>query len=87
LLPYLIDIQNDLLGNLETRVVVPLYVRSAAKSIQRLTPLVTFKGSEYLLMTPQGAGVPVARFGHPAGDMSDQRDLIIAAIDFLVRGF
>lgn len=87
-LPLLLDIQSDLLHPLATRVVVPLSPAGTTRSrvMHRLTPLLTFAGKEYLMLTPQLAGIATRELGPVAGDLSAQRDVITAAVDFLISG-
>ena len=87
--PFLVDVQAELLEDLRTRVVIPL---SRAVALTRfpmayLTPMVTFDGAAYLLMTPQLAGISRAELGPHAGSVADQERVIATAIGFLVRGF
>jgi toxin CcdB len=87
--PFLLDIQSDLLEVLATRVVVPLEPASAAaraRSMQTLTPILKFDGKEFQMMTPQLAGIPARDLGAVAGDLTAERDKIIAAVDFLISG-
>lgn len=88
-IPFLLDIQNGLLSGLDTRVVVPLYLKGAASSspMTRLTPVVSFKGKTLVAMVPELAGVSKRHLGAPAGDLAMFRAEVIAAIDLLVSGF
>jgi toxin CcdB len=87
--PFLVDVQSDLLDELQTRVVVPLTKASALakKPLSNLTPALKFDGETYVLMTPQLAGVARTELGAAAGSVAEQRQVIVAAIDFLVTGF
>jgi toxin CcdB len=87
-LPLLLDIQSDLLEVLATRVVVPLAPAGAApaRSMRTLTPILKFEGKEFLMLTPQVAGIPARELGPVAGDLESDRDKIIAAVDFLLSG-
>jgi toxin CcdB len=65
--PFLVDVQADLLEELGTRVVVPL-ARSEALidfPTQYLTPLITFQGRPYALLTPQLARRARSAGGEP----------------------
>jgi toxin CcdB len=71
------------------RVVVPL-TRSPAltkKPVSHLTPEVSFEGDPYLLIAPQLAGVNRAELGSLAGSLAEERQTILAALDFLLTGF
>jgi toxin CcdB len=50
-------------------------------------PIVRFDGDAYVLVTPQLAGIPRNALGRPAGSLAEQRDTIMAAMDFLLLGF
>lgn len=87
--PLLVDVQSDLLEDLQTRVVIPLTRASTLtkKPLGNLTPTLVFDDESYLLMTPQLAGVAKTALGSLAGSLAEQRQLILAAIDFLLVGF
>jgi toxin CcdB len=86
--PLLLDIQSDLLEPLATRVVMPLSPATAARSrgMRTLTPVLRFEGKEYVVLTPQLAGIPARELGPIAGHLISERDAIIAAVDFLLAG-
>jgi len=86
--PLLLDTQSDLLDPPATRVVVPLSPAGAtrSRSMQKLTPMLTFEGQEYLMLTPHLAGIPTRELGALAGDLATQRAVITAAVDFLISG-
>lgn len=86
--PFLVDVQADLLSELGSRVVIPLTkaTKLARKPIDRLTPVIKVDGDEYLLLTPQLAGIRSAELGPPVATLTEQRQIIVAAIDFLITG-
>lgn len=86
--PYLLNVQSDLIEDLGTRVVVPLYPVSAMKGeiLRTLTPVFEVDGAPYVMMTPQLAGIPRKSLGATVADLSLQRDQIIAALDLLITG-
>ena len=87
--PFLVDIQSDLLDELQTRVVIPLTKASALakKPLSNVTPALKFEGDSYLLITPQLAGVARTDLGGSIGSLAEQRQVIVAAVDFLLMGF
>lgn len=87
-IPYLLDVQSDLLSALGTRIVVPVFTRKAApaRTITRLTPELSFAGEPLVLMTPQLAGVRTKDLGEIVGDLSVHRAEILASLDLLVTG-
>lgn len=86
--PYLLDVQNDLLDDLETRVVVPLCPISAMKgqTLRTLMPALEIEGERFVMLTPQMAGIPKSELGAPVTRVEQYRFEIIAAIDFLLTG-
>jgi len=86
--PYLLDLQADLLNPLATRVVAPLVRASATgKPIGHLNPQLQIKRKAVYLSTAELAGVPVRALGEKVDSLKDQRQIIIAALDFLFTGF
>ena len=71
-----------------TRIVIPLGKRSAlgGKTIQGLTPEISFGNQELLLLTPQISAVPEKHLKNPIGSLSHFRDKIIGAMDLAVTG-
>ncbi len=88
-IPFLLDVQNDLLSDLKTRVVIPLYSKTllGTKPITRLVPEVQVEGKKLVLMTPQLAGVAVKDLGEPVASLVERRADIVAALDLLITGF
>jgi toxin CcdB len=83
--PYLLDIQHDLLDNLSTRVVIPLVV--GMKPVTHLTPVFVVDGQQVSLSTAEMAGVPLRVLGAKVSSLEQSRQEIIAAVDFLITGF
>jgi len=86
--PLLLDVQSDLLEPLATRVVVPLTpaAPARARAMRTLTPVLKFDDKEYLMLTPQIAGIPARDLGPIAGNLASDRNTIVAAVDFLLTG-
>jgi len=86
--PYLVDVQSDLLEDLQTRVVIPLSKVPAItkKPLSQLTPILQFAGEAHVLVIPQLAGIARTELGVAAGSLADRRDIILAAMDFLLTG-
>lgn len=86
--PYFVDIQNDLLESLNTRLVVPLahstYFHD--KPIDTLCPTIARDDGRYVLLTHQMTNVPISALSTPVCSLEHLRDEIVAAIDFLVTG-
>lgn len=86
--PYLLDIQSDLLDALSTRVVVPLAVqgRGAPPPMSRLMPVFEIEGRACTMVTPQLAGVPRTVLGQKVASLAHARHEIVAALDVLISG-
>jgi len=88
-IPFLVDVQADLLDELGTRVVIPLAKTAELTGFPMLylVPVVAFQGKPYALLTPQLAGILREELGPQAGSLADQGRVISGALDFLLRGF
>lgn len=88
-IPYLVDVQSDLLSDLDSRVVIPLYTKKSlsTKPMTRLTPELQLEGKKFILMTPQMAGISVKELGEPVCEITKNRNEIISSIDLLITGF
>jgi len=87
-IPYLLDVQSDLLKNLKTRVVIPLYSVSAmGKAAKHLNPQFSIKRTTIIMSTAELAGVTVNSLGDKVCSLKEHRNEIIAALDFLFTGF
>jgi len=88
IIPYLLDVQADILSNLATRVVVPLYSATAmGKAAQHLNPQFSIQRTAVILSTAELAGVPASILGNKVCSLKEHRSEIIAALDFLITGF
>ena len=86
--PYIVDIQNPVISDIVTRIVIPLgkleHFRN--EKMKGLTPEVEYEGEKLLLLTPQIASIPSSVLKKPIGSLSHLRDEIIAALDFAITG-
>lgn len=86
-IPYLLDIQADLLDRLSTRVVVPLVVaEEMALAAKHLNPQFKIKGAAVVMSTAELAGIPNRALGDKVATLKNKRDEIIAALDLLFTG-
>lgn len=82
-----VDCQCELLDELATRVVIPLYSPGQTPwNFPRLAPMVQFGDQSFILATPDMAAVATRELGAPLGSIADQRYVILNAIDFLLTG-
>lgn len=87
-IPYLLDVQAELLDNLSTRVVVPLIsVSVMGKAAKHLNPQFKIKRTAVVMSTAELAGVSLHVLGEKVCSLKGQRNEIIAALDFLFTGF
>ena len=84
-IPYLLDIQNDILKNLTTRVVIPFVISN--QSINFLNPRFNINNIDVVLSTAELASIPIEILGNKICSLKDRREEIIGAVDFLVTGF
>lgn len=87
--PYLLDVQSDLLSILATRMVVPLYRQEAvqSKAMTRLTPVVRVQNLPLIAMVPEMAGIHKRDLGTVVAEAPAQRSELLQAIDLLLTGF
>jgi toxin CcdB len=86
--PLLLDVQSDVLGRLDRRVVVPMATRKRFKPrpIARLNPVVTIGGVEYVLLFQDLASIPKSALGERVDSLASHRVELIAALDLLFTG-
>jgi toxin CcdB len=88
--PYLLDVQSDLLHGLDTRVVIPLRRRDRMPAVSlphNLVPVLEVEGIECVVETPKLAAVPTRALKTPVGSLAASQTEITQAQDFLVHGF
>lgn len=86
-IPYLLDVQADLLDTLATRVVVPLVLaEEMGLAAKHLNPQFKIKGVAVVMSTAELAGVPNRSLGDKVTTLKSKRDEIIAALDILFTG-
>lgn len=84
---YLLDVQADLLGHLNTCVVVPLLPLDAApKPARLLNPVFEVEGASYLMATQFLAAVPRRLMGTEVLDLRSEAHTIVVALDCLFQG-
>lgn len=86
--PYIVDIQNPLISDIATRIVVPLgnleYFKN--EKMDLLTPQVEYEDEQLVLLIPQIASMPSKSLRNPVGSLAHMRDEIISALDFAITG-
>ena len=84
-IPFLLDIQNDILKDLSTRVVIPMIKDIPLARI--LNPRFTINDIEVVLSTSELASIPLTNIGEKICSLEKSREEIIGAVDFLITGF
>ena len=86
--PYILELQNDVISEIATRIVVPLadnrYMSN--EEFKRLTPKISYENKELLILMPQIASMSTKSLKNPVGSLSHLRDEIIAALEFAITG-
>ncbi|MDE2118513.1 MAG: CcdB family protein, partial [Betaproteobacteria bacterium] len=78
-IPYLLDVQADLLDTLATRVVVPLILaEEMGLAAKHLNPQFKIKGVAVVMSTAELAGIPNRSLGDKFASLKSKRDEIIA---------
>lgn len=86
-IPYLLDVQADLLDSLITRVVVPLVLEDEmGQAAKRLNPVFQVNGAAVVMSSAELAGISTCSLGDKVASLKNRRDDIIAALDLLFTG-
>ena len=86
--PYVLDVQNDHIGGLATRVVIPLRTQRLVPLPARgLNPTLTIGGKRLVLDTASLAPVPQLMLKRPMELPAVQRGEVLDALDTLFGGY
>ena len=87
--PYLLDVQSDIIDELNTRLVIPLFLLDEVngRPASRLTPVLNVDGEDFLVMTHEMASVRQSQLGEEVVSVREHRQAIKNALDFLLDGF
>jgi len=85
--PYLLDVQDEILDILNTRVVIPLMPSATSpRPMDKLNPVFDIDGIRFIASAPELAGIPKSMLGQPVMNITSERGAMIAALDFLFMG-
>ncbi len=86
--PYFLSVQNDLLEELNSRVVIPFSNTESVnhRDVKKLCPIIKIEGNEFILLTHQITTVPGSILKKEITDIHSFRTDIITAIDLLITG-
>jgi len=87
-IPYLLNVQSDLLDHLDTRVVIPLAKAASfgGPASETLKPIFKIGGERCILLTPMLAGISKKELGAEVGNLRAKSSEIISALDVLISG-
>jgi toxin CcdB len=85
--PFVVVLQADVARIGCERAVAPVASRAAFPAISgRLTPIITIRQDEFVLLVTSLTAIPVQSFGRAIASLADRRDDILAALDYLFFG-
>jgi toxin CcdB len=87
-LPYLVDVQSDLLGGVATRLVVPLAIPGAAPMVlpKRMSPEFDIASRRVMLLPHEAGPVYASVLREPVASLRDQAHRIVDALDTVISG-
>ena len=86
--PYLLDVQNNFIDRVASRVVIPLrHAVAFGPRMRDLNPLVDIEGEAVVLDTAALAAFPAAGLKQPVASLLTHRDNIVAALDTLFGSY
>ncbi len=86
--PYFLDVQNDFIEHLATRVMVPLRREAMfGPRPRKLNPLLHFRADAVVLDTAALGAVPLSELRQPVGNLRDARADILEALDTLFGAY
>ncbi len=86
--PYFVDVQNDLLDDLNSRLVIPLspYELLNNTNAKKLCPIIEIKKEPCVLLAQQMTSVPRSILKKKVTSLEKFRYEILGAIDLLITG-
>jgi len=86
--PYFIDIQNSLLSDLNSRLVIPLSPHATLNhtDAKKLCPVIHLDEGDFVLLTHQMTSVPSSILKTEVTSLESSRYEILGAIDMLISG-
>lgn len=83
-IPYLVEVQSNVISGLATRLVIPLRALAGLSTFTLpadLFPLIAVSGQDHFLDTPQLGAIPSSELKARVGSAQDHRFEIQAALD------
>lgn len=86
--PYYLDIQNNFLDAIQTKVVIPLHFAHRFEvRVRNLNPVFEVKGKSVVMNTAAIGAVPAGELRRPVGNLAAQQLEITDALDALLGGY
>ncbi|MFT3780200.1 MAG: CcdB family protein [Ottowia sp.] len=86
--PFLLDVQNDYINSVDTRVVLPMRTaKMAGPPMRDLNPAFEIGGLQVVLDTPAAAAFPAAELRSPVMNLRTHAEQIIRALDSLLGAY
>ena len=86
--PFLLDIQNNFINQLQSRIVIPLLTAAAfGPTMRDLNPLFNISGLAVVLDTAAMAAFPAGGLKKPVISLASQSPDIVAALDTLFGSY
>ncbi len=86
--PYLLDVQNNFLDHIETRVLVPLHASGHFdQRVRNLNPVFKVGGKAVVMNTAAMGAVPVSELRRAVTSLAIQQAEILGALDTLFGGY
>lgn len=86
--PYLVDLQSDLLADLKTRFVMPLTRMGVdlRQTPRRLAPMLMVAGERVMAVPQLSSGMDVRHLKKPVASLADQAGELRDALDAVISG-
>ena len=85
--PYLLELQTDLLASLDTRLVAPLVPAARfGPPASRLNPVLRIGARNFVMDTALAACIPAIQLGERVVSLAERSAELLGALDFLVSG-
>jgi toxin CcdB len=86
--PFVMDVQNDHLGQLGSRIAIPLRLASSFGAPAReLNPVIQFQGQSLVLDTANLSPVPAQQLKNRLDRLDSEREAVLNALDTLFGSF
>ena len=86
--PFLLDVQNDYINSVDTRVVLPMRTaKMAGLPMRDLNPAFEIAGLQVVLDTPAIAAFPAAELRSPVTSLRTHAEKIVSALDTLFGAY